>query len=92
MHPQKIFILEKILTNALEHPNSGAAKDKKGRKAVERLPDIKRNDSLSLLPGVLKAVEVTPQFHHRYVASAITPSVRCKKGMEDNMAYWINFP
>lgn len=47
MHPQKIFILEKILTNALEHPNSEAAKDKKGRKTVERLPDIKRNDSLS---------------------------------------------
>lgn len=36
-----------LLTNALEHPNSEAAKDKKGRKAVERLPDIKRNDSLS---------------------------------------------
>lgn len=35
------------MTNALEHPDGGAAKDKKGRKAVERLPDIKRNDSLS---------------------------------------------
>ncbi|WP_137652195.1 hypothetical protein [Bifidobacterium moukalabense] len=47
MHPQKLFILEKILTNALEHPNNEDAKDKKGRKATERFPDIKRNDGLS---------------------------------------------
>lgn len=27
MHPQRLFILEKILTNALKHPNSEAVKD-----------------------------------------------------------------
>ena len=30
MHPQRLFILEKILTNALKHPNSEAVKDSNG--------------------------------------------------------------
>lgn len=30
MHPQRLFILEKILTNALKHPNSEAVKDGNG--------------------------------------------------------------
>lgn len=91
MHPQKIFILEKILTNALEHPNSEAAKDKKGRKTVERLPDIKRNDSLSASwcseSGGSNSAVSSPLCG---ISDNSICSLQERDG--DNMAYWINFP